>query len=209
MVAETTKVRISRAMQVLLVAMLVLGLYYRSGKIMINALMSLCISFLPELLERDYRISMAPGLVLWLTTAVFLHAFGTLGPYTTLWWWDHFTHFVSSSLVAGAGYATVRAIDEHYDDIHLPNRYMFVFILLFVLAFGVIWEVFEFGITLASELLGTKTILTQYGLEDTMKDLVFDTLGGLVVAVAGEAYLTGFVQHLVERLEEKSFVPVN
>jgi hypothetical protein len=32
-------------------------------------------------LERDYAIPMDPALVLWLTTAVFLHALGTLGPY--------------------------------------------------------------------------------------------------------------------------------
>jgi hypothetical protein len=77
---------------------------------------------------------------------------------------------------------------------------MSVFILLFVLAFGVFWEVVEFGLTVAADRLGTGSLLVQYGLEDTMLDLLFDTLGGLVVAAWGTAHLTDVVGALSERL---------
>ncbi|NIS31206.1 MAG: hypothetical protein GWN07_12815, partial [Actinobacteria bacterium] len=90
----------------------------------------------------------------------------------SLWWWDHLTHALSSSVVAGVGYATARAFDQHSDQIHLPPRFMFVFILAFVVAFGVLWEVVEFGLGGASAMLGSGTVLTQYGLGDTMLDLV-------------------------------------
>jgi uncharacterized membrane protein YjdF len=208
MISAEKRVYLSRAMQLLMVGILGVGLYYKSPGIIVNAAVSLAISFLPELLERNYRISMTPGLVLWLTTAVFLHAFGTLGPYGNVWWWDHLTHMVSSSLVAGAGYATVRALQEHVEGISLPGRYMFVFILMFVMAFGVAWEVLEFAIALIADVMGTGTVLTQYGLDDTMKDLIFDLIGGSVVAILGEAHLSGFANEISEKLDESLGRPV-
>jgi hypothetical protein len=41
----------------------------------------------------------------------------------------------------------------------------------------------------------------QYGLDDTMLDLLFDTLGGVVVAVWGTAHLTDVVGALADRLD--------
>jgi hypothetical protein len=70
-----------------------------------------------------------------------------------------------------------------------------------VLAFGVIWEQLEFGISGAAEMLGGKTILTQYGLEDTMKDLMFNTAGGIIVALFGEVYLSDAVEDLRQRMD--------
>jgi hypothetical protein len=111
-------------------------------------------------------------------------------------------HGLSSSVVAAAGYTTVRALDEHSDAISLPSRFVFVFILLFVMAFGVLWEVIEFTITLAAAATGRDAILTQYGLTDTLLDLVFDTVGAVVVAVWGTAHLqdvSGYVQQVLEK----------
>jgi uncharacterized membrane protein YjdF len=81
---------------------------------------------------------------------------------------------------------------------------MFVFILLFVMAFGVAWEVLEFTITLTAEATGNATILTQFGLSDTMLDLVFDTIGAVIVAIWGTAYLTGVVGVVEEWLSERA-----
>ncbi len=193
--------RASRAMQVILAGIAVLGFIEGRTTIVVNALIGLVISMLPALLERDRDIVMAPALVLWITTAVFLHVVGALGPYQTVWWWDHMTHVLSSSIVAGAGYAGVRAVEEHSTGIHLPAKFLFVFILIFVMAFGVIWELLEFGLGILSSAAGTATILTQYGLGDTMMDLVFDLVGGVVVGVFGEAYLIGITDELVAYLQ--------
>ena len=48
------------------------------------------------------------------------------------------------------------------------------------------------------------SVLTQYGLEDTLLDLVFDTIGGLIVAVWGTAYLGDVVGALTDRLDEET-----
>lgn len=188
------------AMEVGLVGIFVLGIATGSTGVIVNTGIGLLVTQLPALLERDYGIALDPALTLWITTAVFLHAVGVIGLpwsdlnfYKTIWWWDHLTHALSSSIVAAIGYTTVRALDRHSEDIDAPPKFMFVFILMFVLAFGVAWEVLEFSITLVAEATGNATILTQFGLGDTMLDLVFDTIGAIVVAVWGTAHLTDVV----------------
>ncbi len=196
-------------MQIILIGLIFIGLDRPNFGIVVNASVSLGVTYLPALLERDYRIPMDAGLTLWISSAAFFHALGTVGVpgtetsfYAGIWWWDHFTHALSSSVVAAAGYATVRAVDEHTTAIYLPPRFMFVFILLFVLAFGVFWEVIEFAISGVATLAGTGSVLTQYGLEDTLLDLVFDAIGGVVVAIWGTAHLTDVVGALQQRLEK-------
>lgn len=190
----------TRAMQLGLIGFLFVGLDRGNPGIVVNTLVALGVTELPALLERDYNLPMDPALVLWLTTAVFLHALGTLGPYQNVWWWDHVTHMLSSSLMAGAGYASVRAMEVHSDQIVLPPRFLFVFILTIVVAFGVLWEVLEFAIGLAAKAIGTGRVLTQYGLDDSMLDLIFNTFGGVIVAASGTAHLTGMVSALAARL---------
>ncbi len=198
-------------MELALVGMLFVGVDRGNVGIVVNTGVALAVTQLPPLLERDYQIPMDPRLTLWITTAVFLHAFGTVGLpgatrtlYSQVWWWDHVTHALSASLVAAAGYATVRALDEHADGVHLPPRFVSAFILLFVLAFGVLWEVLEFVIALSADAVGGDAVLTQYGLEDTMLDLVFNTIGALVVALWGGAYLTGVTDAIRDRLESRA-----
>jgi VanZ family protein len=103
--------------------------------------------------------------------------------------------FVGHGLVAfalAASVASARALDVHSDEIHLPPKFMFVYILLFVLAFGVLWEVIEFT-------LGELARLT-----DSMLDLVFDTIGAVVVAVWGTAHLAGVSGYIADQLEARS-----
>ncbi|ELY82084.1 hypothetical protein [Natrinema pallidum] len=202
--------RLTYLMEIGLIGMLFVGIERGNGGIVLNTAVALAVTQLPPLLERDYEIPMDPRLTLWITTAVFLHAFGTVGLpgatktlYSQVWWWDHMTHALSASLVAGAGYATVRALHEHADGIHFPQRFVAVFILLFVLAFGVLWEILEFAIALSAQALGIRAVLTQYGLADTMLDFVFNSIGGLIVALWGGAYLADVTGAIRDRLDAR------
>jgi hypothetical protein len=193
----------TRGMVLVIVVILVLGVLTGSTGVIVNTGVGLLVIQLPAFLERDYGITLDAGLTLWITSAVFPDAVGVIGLpwsdvnfYASVWWWDHVTHALSSSLVAAVGYTTVRALDRHSEGISIPPRFMFVFILLFVLAFGVAWEVLEFTITLVAEATGNATVLTQFGLDDTMLDLVFDTVGAVVVAIWGTAHLTDAVGYV-------------
>ena len=203
--------QIARLLELSLVGMCFIGLYIGRLGIVINAGIGVAVTQLVPLLERDYGIPMDPALTLWITTAVFLHGLGTIplpaewvsffGPvpagqesvtlYSSGGMWDHLTHTFSASVVAAVGYATTRALHEHSDAIEIPPRFMFVFVVQFVIAFGVLWEVLEFALGGVSATLGSGSVLTQYGIEDTMMDLLFDVAGALIVGATATADRTG------------------
>ena len=139
----------------------------------------------------------------------FLDALGTvplLGPdfatlYGATWWWDHMTHALSSSLVVGSAYAVTRAFQGHTEYIRLGPKLTFANLLVFVMAFGVFWELIEFYIAVGAALFGVPQVLTQYDLDDTVLDLVYNTIGGLLVAIFGTTYLTGISDQLRDRFE--------
>lgn len=194
------KARTARFMQFSLLALFVSGIYLTSPKVIINSGIGLAITFAPALLEKKYNLAINPFLSLWIASAVFFHALGSFGFYGAVWWWDHLTHALSASVVAAIGYTVVRSVDLHAEDIDLPNRFMFIFILLTVIAFGVVWELFEYGLDLIAELTGISMPLAQHGLDDTMKDMMFNTLGALVVAIFGQAYLSEFAEEVREKV---------
>lgn len=176
-------------MQAVLVGLFIVGIVAREPKVLINSGLALGITFLPAILKRNYRIALSPGLTAWVTAAVLLHTLGSAGLYGYFGWWDHLTHVLSASLIAGIGYITVRAIELHHEEIHLPRRYVFVYIVVFVLAFGVVWELFEYGLDIAAAVSGLTMPLAQHGLDDTINDLMFDTVGAILVASVGQVYL--------------------
>ncbi len=186
--------RLTRLMQGLLLAIVVYGLFYNQPKAITNGGIALVITFLPAMLERNYDLPLDPWLGLWITLAVFLHTMGSAGLYARIGWWDHLTHAMSASLVAGVGYTVARAIDLHSDDIRIPSRFAFVYILIVVLAFGVIWELFEFGLDLVADATGITMPLAQHGLDDTVRDLMFNSLGAVVVATFGQAHLSNVAE---------------
>lgn len=204
--------QLTRVMELSLVGLLFVGLERRAVGVVVTTAIALAVTKLPAVLERDYGLELDAGLTLWLTSAVFLHAFGVVGVpgtdvslYAGVPGYDHVTHTLSASVVAGVGYTTVRALDRHATAIRLPGRYVFAFILLFVIAFGVLWEVVEFSAGQVAAAGGVQTEgFTQHGLRDTMLDLVFDAGGGVVVAVWGHAHLSDVVGSLQRRFEARS-----
>ncbi|WP_233203848.1 hypothetical protein [Halegenticoccus soli] len=180
---------------------LVAGVLARNLSVVINAALGLGVTFLPALLARDWNLRLRAGLTLWITTAVFLHALGMIGLYVAVPWWDHLTHTLSATVVAAVGYATARAFDEHSDAVSFPPRFMFVYVLLFTLAFGVLWEVLEFGVRHVTDALGMEAVLIQYGPRDTIVDLLFDLVGAVLVALFGTRTLSSVVDALRAQLD--------
>jgi len=187
-------------MQLILLAIVVYGVVGGAPKAITNGSIGLLVTFVPALLERNYEIPLDPWLGVWITAAVFFHTLGSARFYAEIWWWDHLTHALSASLVAGVGYTTIRALDLHSDAIRIPPRFAFAFILVFVLAFGVVWELFEFGLDIVADETGIAMPLAQHGLDDTILDAMYNSLGALVVATFGQAHLSGVAETVRESL---------
>lgn len=190
----------SRLLQFAIAGILVVGLVTRTLGVLVNAALALALTVVPAVLRRDYRIELDAGVTLWITLALFFHTLGMLGFYADVWWYDHVTHTLSATIVAAGGYVIARAADEASDDIYLPPRFMFVFVLLFTLGLGVLWEVLEFAARAGAGVLGLDPVLVQYGLEDTLFDLLFDTFGAVLVAAFGTGSVTGVVASVVDHI---------
>ncbi len=184
-----------------LVAILVYGFVTFEFDAIGNVTGMLAITFLPTLLRRRYDLPFDAGLTLWVTLAVFLHAVGSFRLYELTFWWHNLTHPLTATLVGAIGYVVIRVLDERRDDIHLPPRLVPAFVVLFVVAFGVFWEIGEFGFDVIAAHTGLTMPLAQHGLDDTMTDLVFNTIGAIVVATWGLPYLTDLTQAVSDRLE--------
>jgi len=194
---------IVRLLQLGLVAMAVYGLLAPDVGLLLTSLFALTVTVLPNLLEGRYDVPMGVGLTLWITVGVFLHTLGTGYFYGRSFWYHNLAHAASGSLIAAIGYATFRAVDEHSSAVRFPPTFMFVLIVLFVVAIGVFWEIMEFltDLLLVTD-SGEGLVFVQYGLADTMSDLLFDVLGAIVVAVWGTASLTGVAAGLRNQFEE-------
>jgi hypothetical protein len=139
-------------------------------------------------------------LVLWITVAIVLHVIGSLGFYSQFSWYDEITHTVSATVVAGLGYAGFRAFEMHSPELDVPSTFRSVFIVVFVLAFGVGWEVFEFGAVEVARVMGFDSPVTVYGIDDIVTDFVFNTVGAVLVALWGTEYTSGVVGFFRRRL---------
>ncbi|MDK2831594.1 MAG: hypothetical protein PWQ75_1346, partial [Methanolobus sp.] len=201
-ISDKTQVLAARILQGGLVLLLLFGILRRDLSTTVNATTGLILTFVPHIITRKYNIKQDTGVVLWLTLAIFLHTIGTFEFYDYIDNWDHVTHALSASVVAAAGYTLIRAIDIYVDEIYIPPRVLFIFILIFVLAMGVVWEIIEFLSDVFTSTLGFDAILAQHGIGDTMLDLMFDLFGAVLAATWGTAYLSNISYKLAAKFDE-------
>lgn len=165
-----------------------------------NAVPALIATFVPTVLRREYAYVMDARLVLWITVAVFLHALGAVGLYRWYPWYDEITHLVSGALVAGVGYATLRAFEEHSAEVTVTEAFRGLFVVVFVLAFGVVWEVFEFVAVVGGRAVGTGTPVRVFGIDDIVTDMLANAAGGVLIALWGSRYFGGLADFIRTRL---------
>lgn len=184
-VAESPAYRgVIRTLQVVLVGVVGYALVTVDGSLFVNSAVPLVLTTLPTIARLRYDYPTHARLALLIAVAATLHAVGALGPYQTVPWYDTLTHGVSSTLVAGVGYAIARGLELYTDRVSFSSRFRGVFLVLFVLAVGVLWELLEFGSGVVAGRLGDP-VLSQYGVDDIVTDLVFNTVGAVAVALWG------------------------
>jgi hypothetical protein len=191
----------TRLLQAGMLAILAVGLYTRNVGVVVNAAIAFATTLVPAAIERDLRIDLDARFTLWITLALFLHTLGMLGFYGSVWWYDRLTHTLSAAVGATVGYVVARAIDDHSRAVVLTDRFLFVSVLVFTLGLGVFWEILEFGTTLGARLLGFEPVLTQYGLRDTLGDLLFDTVGAVLAATVATERVSSVVTSLRRGLD--------
>ncbi|MFD1646948.1 hypothetical protein [Haloarchaeobius litoreus] len=194
---------LNRTLQVGLIAVLAFGVLARNVSVVVNALAGFGVTLVPAVLARDRDLLLDPRFTLVVSVAVFLHSIGMVGLYDRIWWWDHLTHTFSATIVAVIAYTVVWAVDVHREDIHLPPPFTGLFVLTFVVAMGVLWEVAEFLAREVAIFLGQEPVLVLYGLDDSMLDLLFNLLGAVTVTVFATTRLRRWGEQLAAWLDRQ------
>lgn len=188
-ISEENGQRLTRVLQGVLVAILIFGVVGLDVDIVVSASIGLAATLLPALIGRNWDCQVDPALTLWIAVAVVFHALGTAWFYQTVWGWHNLAHATTGSLVAGIGYTAIRSVEIHTKSVSFPPKFTLVFAVIFVFAVGVAWEILEFTLDQVTvALTGEEMILTQHGLQDTMSDLLANTVGAVVVATAATVY---------------------
>jgi hypothetical protein len=185
-----------RALQLLLIGIAGVAVVQGNATLAVNSVGPLVITCLPALFRREYGYTMDAGLVLWITLAATLHAVGALALYESLGWYDSLTHAFSASIVAGIGYALARSVERHSTAVSFTRGFRATFVVLFVLAIGVAWEILEFASGGLATLAGGEAVLAQYGTADIVNDLVFNAVGAVLVASFASARFEGVAARL-------------
>jgi len=151
------------------------------------------VTLLPLVVARAFHVFIPPQFQLLAIAFVFASLFlgEVRGYYTRYWWWDIFLHTGSGFLLGIVGFLLVHVMNEVEDlGVHMKPGFVAFFAFLFAVAFGAVWEIFEFamdtlfGMNMQKEMLGDPS-----GLTDTMWDLIVDALGALAISLLGYRYL--------------------
>lgn len=161
------------------------------------------LSLLPVLFQRRFGIELPvqfiAGIVIFVFATIFLgEAFDF---YNRFWWWDVVLHGGSALAFGLVGFLFVFMLFE--GDRYAAPAWAVAFVsFCFALSIGTMWEIFEFGM---DQLFGLN--MQKTGLVDTMWDLIVDTLGAGIGALAGFFYLkrlelgglTGVLQEFIQK----------
>ena len=185
--------RIIAVITLIVIAEIAYSLYMQQWMNSSIAFFVLLISLSPVLLRRKFNLKVPTEFqvlfILFLFASLFLGEIR--GFYERFWWWDLLLHATSGLLLGILGFLLVYVLNES-ERIALAMKPGFValFAFLFAVAFGGLWEIFEFamdqifGTRMQKEMLGDPS-----GLTDTMWDLIVDSCGALVISLLGWMYM--------------------
>lgn len=145
----------------------------------------LVLMLVPSFLRHRYRIFLPFELEFGIAIFVFLTLFlGSLSDfYERFAWWDTLLHFQSGMLLGIIGFVLIYLLNRGgVGKLALSPFFLSFFALSFSMAVGVVWEIYEYA---ADSLFGFN--MQRTGLDDTMADLIVNTVGALVVSIV--AYL--------------------
>ena len=178
------------------------SIVYQQWETLLSAFLTLVLLLLPFLLARRAKISIPP--VFQIVILLFIFASMYLGEihryFDRYWWWDIMLHSASAIILGYIGFLLVYALNRNENiDLHLSPFFISLFAFCFASALGVLWEIFEFAVDglLGADMQKARNLEelygyfdTRLGVIDTMRDLIVNTVGALVVSVIGYFYLT-------------------
>jgi len=145
---------------------------------------TLIVSLMPAILSRSLYINLPWEIDFFVTVVIFAHAFlgYFVGLYRLIPYFDKVLHFASTVIISMLSFMIIYSF-YLIGRVRLSYGFLFLFIILTALGLGGLWEIIEFAVDQIF------VMDMQNGLEDTMYDLIFDMMGGIVAAGIGYLYI--------------------
>lgn len=186
---ERPYVTLTLIIQAALVVGLVLFISRRDWENVFLTVLVIGLTVIPAFVFRRFRIFIPPEFQLVAAAFVYLSLY--LGSakdfYYHFWWWDIVLHTGSGFLLGIVGFLVMFLLNQT-DRLPAGIRPAFLcfFGVTFAVFLGVLWEIFEFASDWLFPFSNMQSIET--GVDDTMHDLIVDTVGAIIVGLMGWGY---------------------
>lgn len=155
----------------------------------------LIVSFLPNFLIK-FKLDIPDFIYIIFIFFCLAHFFcgEILGFFVKIKWWDSALHTFSGMLIALLSFSLINLLNKNTEGFKLNIWFAALFAFSLTVTTGVIWEIIEyasdsfFGTNMQRAYVSTmngrgEALLGQSALNDTMKDLMLDSIGAVVVCV--------------------------
>lgn len=163
------------------------------------SILALFLMFSPVLIRKDFRAAF-PSLI---DTLILVYLFlGTyLGNFKSffekIWWWDILLHLLMGINIALISFSVIYRLKEIKSHVQLSPFMIAFFSFTISMAAGGIWEIIEY---ILDTYFGSEL---QQPHPDTMIDLIFVFIGGLIVSAGGYLYAKYPRANLIELMFSK------
>ena len=179
------------------------GQHLRSDYVLmlIQCILGLAMMGLPSILQKHLSFELPNSMCI--IYFVFLYCAIYLGDVRNFYYiiphWDTILHGFSGVMLGAFGFSLVKILNDS-DKIHvvLSPAFICLFAFCFALAGGAVWEIYEFtadsllGLNMQTHRLEDGTQLVGIlALQDTMYDLIIDSVGALITVVCGYISMRG------------------
>ncbi|HOP67473.1 MAG TPA: hypothetical protein PLM96_04415 [Methanoregulaceae archaeon] len=163
---------------------------------MFTAVLMFVLTLVPYVVSERMNIKLPWFVFLLIALALWIHTAGYIQGYYVIFYpyYDKVAHLVSGTTVALLGFLGVIFLDKYWK-MTLTTPFIIGFTIIFSVALGAFWEMYEFFIdnVFGGSLAGPM----QNSLNDTMLDMIFVLGGSIIVAILGNFY---FKSHRKEEI---------
>jgi len=196
--AEKIEIWISYGVRLILLLAVLKAISGAQWSVLFPGLLALLLTFLPALVERKFRLSLPIEFecifVIFVYAAVFLGE--ARGFYARYWWWDIMLHTISGLNLGFMGFV-ILFVFFSANKIKASALLIALFSFCFAVALGAVWEIYEYGM---DNMFGLN--MQKSGLDDTMWDLIVDSIGAFWASGLGFLYIKFNRGYVVKRLIE-------
>jgi hypothetical protein len=181
---ERVQLALILLMQLAFLGAIGLSIYARDWLTLFVCIIGLGTVWMARLLARNLNIYLPLEFELILNVFIYASLFlgEVRGFYTRFWWWDIVLHAGAGMALGLIGFLLLYSLYRS-GRLRASPFLVCAFSFSFALALGTIWEIFEFSMD------ALFAFNLQKGAANTMRDLIVDTVGALLVSVFGYLYI--------------------